>query len=221
MRKFKAISILMGLLCLSLAVTPVFAAELYSFKPVTTAASGDCQTGVDQFKLLVEDFTPYVSFSFINNGPLASVMAEVYFYENNSGLLDFTQFIIDNNFNVTFSNPASPSDLPGIPPAVMTAAFSAGADNPAPINGVGPGEAFGIRILLDGASTYNDVIAALNLGGGYPTFPAGAMLVGVHGTGLASANGGSCSFVTAPIPGSLLLLGSGILGLVGLRRKMQ
>jgi hypothetical protein len=92
---------------------------------------------------------------------------------------------------VSFSQGASPPDLPGgedcVPDFDVTAGFSADSDPPAQPNGVNPTEWLDITFDLQSGQTFDDVVAQLN---------SGALRIGIHVQGFA--NGGSESFINDP-----------------------
>jgi hypothetical protein len=98
--------------------------------------------------------------------------------------------IIINSIGVSFSQFASPGNLPAAsnaaPPFVTTAGFSADSDSPVQPNGVNPGE-------------------------------SGTLRIGLHVQGYQS--GGSESFVNAPEPASLALSGLLLAALAGARLR--
>ncbi len=106
--------------------------------------------------------------------------------------------------------------MPGrnnISPSFVTD-FSTDADPPVKHNGVGPGESLGILFNLRSGEGFLDVLADLG---------SCDLRIGIHVQGFASE--GSMSLINnptqIPIPATILLLVSGLLGLVGLRRDFR
>jgi len=210
-------------LALTMAVSAAQAAT-YSFVGVSNNSATNTATGQNQLSLDVLDLgAGKVSFTFNNAGPLASSIADVY-WDDQAKLLR-SMGTITGSAGVSFSQGASPPNLPG----GQTIGFSvspnnAAADSNPPVqpNGVNPGEWLTIVWSLVTGKTYNDVLAALNLGGDQ----SGSLRIGIHVQGFA--NGGSESLVNgapapAPVPvpaaGVLLMGGLGAMGLLRRRRK--
>ena len=196
-----------ALLALATA-SPAFA---IGFGCISNNNAGDCAAGAAQLSFDVTDAGGgLVLFTFNNAGPAASSIAQVYF---DDGVLQTLDSIV-NPAGVAFSAGANPANLPAgnnaSPPFVAT--FSAGADNPAPTNGVNPGESVGIRFSLQPGASFADVLDALD---------NGSLRVGIHVQAFAS--GGSESFVNVPVPepGALALLGvaAALTGLGSWRRR--
>ena len=178
---------------------------------VTNAATGETQLSVT-----VSPFGAQAKFLFSNSGPIACSIADVYF--DDGSLLGIASII--NGPGVNFSQGASPPNLPAgnnaTPPFETTAGFLADSDAPVQPNGVNPGEILEIIFDLQGTQTIDDV---------YDELETGALRIGIHVQGFP--NGGSESFINnspnsnpgsnpiVPEPGTLLLLGSGLAGLVG------
>ena len=203
----KGTKVLFWALAFSLLIPLQANASLYNFFNITNNDAGDAAIGEAQLSVDVTDpGGNQALFTFLNSGPEASSIADVYF-DDNSGQL-FSIASIDNSFSgVSFSEGASPGNLPGGNTIGFSADFSADSDPPAQPNGVNPGEELGVLFNLAGGSSFADVIGGMN---------SGDLLAGIHVQGFAS--GGSESFVT-PIPPTVLLLGSSLIGLAGIRRK--
>lgn len=199
-----------------LAATPA-GADTFGFYNITANNSGDALIGETQlFVDVTDNGSDQVLFTFTNTGPEASSICDVYF--DDGALLGIAS--IDNSSpgdpGVSFSELASPGNLPGaneIDPAfVTTSGFSADSDSPAQPNGVNPDEYVGILFDLQTDKIFDDVLAQLG---------TGELRIGIHVQGFDTE--GSEGFVNndtpVPIPASVLLLGSGLIGLVGFRRK--
>lgn len=170
--------------------------------------------GLDPGQLYV-DVTPdnsQVLFT-INNaaGGITSSITGIYFYDGN--LLE-NGSIGSVSGDVSFGTGATPPSLPGWNGTPSNVFYSADADSPAPTCGINPGESLGI--LFDLTSGYNiaDVLGELS---------SGDLRIGLHVQGIAGAEGSSSdSFInTVPIPATAWLLGAGLFGMVGIRRKLK
>ncbi len=211
-----------------LAVTLVVSAAqaaTYNFVGVTSNSATNVNTGQSQLSVdVIDSGSGTVSFTFNNSGPLASSITDVY-WDDQAGVLR-RMGSITGSTGVAYSQFASPGNLPGgssIGFSVSPTGASADSNSgPGGVmnNGVNPGEWLTIVWSLVGGTTFNDVLAALNLGGDQ----AGSLRIGVHVQGFS--NGGSESFVNgtpAPVPvpaaGLLLAGGLGAMGLMRRRRK--
>ena len=147
-----------------------------------------------------------------------SSISQVYFYGSLSG-----NFSIEKSSDgVNFTDGASPTNVPGREPLVLTypaldsLIFSFGAAPPSPNNGINPGidpEEY-LTILFDG--NFNSVFNALNNG----DLIIGLRVIGIGG-GDAPDGGKSDGFLSVPIPATVWIFGAGLLGLVGIRRKLK
>jgi hypothetical protein len=198
------------LLAYGVCAAPASATTL-SFECITGNLAGDCAIGEAQ---LTVDVTfhegVHVLFEFKNSGPLAASITDVYF--DDGTLLSINSII--NGTGVDFSEGADPGNLPGgntLNPA-FDATFSADSNPPVPQNGVNPGETLGVLFNLQPGGTFADVIGEL---------ADGTLRVGIHVQAFDS--GGSESFVNGPVPvpAAIWLLGSGLLGLIGIAKRRR
>jgi hypothetical protein len=184
----------------------------YGFSNITNNNAQDAGIGEAQLSVEVTDIgNGSVLFTFSNAGPYASSICDIYFHDG--PLLGISSIM--NGTGVSFSQDANPAELPGGNAVnfVTTEGFSADSDSPVQPNGVNPGESLGITFSLLNGSSFADVIDSIN---------AGELRIGIHVQGFAS--GASESYVNAapvPEPATLLLLGSGLLGLAGFRKKLK
>jgi hypothetical protein len=183
-----------------------------SFFCITNNNAGNCGIGEAQLTVDVTDLgSGSVNFRFNNSGPAVSSITEVYF---DDGTLLGLSSVLHSAGDPWTGGSASPPNLPGgnliDPPFVATAGFLAESDPPPPHNGVRPGEWLDVIFALNG--TYSDVIDELT---------DGRLRIGMHV--IAFSSGGSESFVNnpVPVPAAVWLLGSGLLGLVGVARRRK
>lgn len=196
---------------LALLMVPVISqADLFGFYKLTN--NGNADVG-GQLSVDVTVAGTQVSFKFFNNVGIASSITDIYF---DDGTLLGISSITDSGGGVAFSALATPGNLPGgntaSPPFVTTGGFS--LDSSAPgvsANGVDAStEWVAVLFNLQGSQTFADTIAALN---------DGSLRIGLHVQAIG-ITGGSDSYVNRiPEPGTVLLLGSGLLALVVVGRK--
>lgn len=216
----KNIKLISGLVCGALMVAATAAsASTYSFYQITSNGSTNV---ANQLVLDVTQSGSDALFKILNNGPTASVVAQVYF---DFGATSF--FAVPNGINwsasnstswdgstgVLFENGGSPPVLPSGNTVGFSAEDRGSAESPAPQKGAGVGEYVGFLGTFSSGSDFNMLISALD---------SGDFRVGLHVTGIGT-EGQSESYVTAvPLPAAAWLFGSALLGFVSLsnRRKI-
>jgi hypothetical protein len=206
----------------------------FTFKAITNNNPADTVIGEAQLSVEVEaagtapSGNNQVIFTFLNSGPLASSITDIYF---DDGELLAMGAVTDSGGGVSFSPGASPGNLPGGNPIGFNSTvgrfFSLDSNSPTQPMGVNPGEWVSITFELQEGRTYDHVLAAMDLSLNNPGVDmVGGLRIGIHVQGFAS--GGSESFVNGgsppavPAPPTVIMVGIGMLGLGGwtrLRRK--
>ena len=215
MKKISILLIFLGavFLCTSNAAF----ADLFGFDNISNN-SGVAGTLADQLFVDITDAgAGEVQFKFSNDGfvvitPIPSVIADIY-WEDTSDLLSNPSIVGSptTTTGVVFIAITPPGNFPEGNTIGFTEDFEVAADNPAPHNGVDVGEMLGVIFTGD----FDDVIAAL---------VNGDMRIGMHLISIGEEeNPPSDSFVNnpnpIPEPATMLLIGSGLIGLAGFGRK--
>ena len=224
-RKKKSFMVLVSLVFVLLLILPTAAqAEIYEYNQwsVVEGNSGDPGAIAAQFSVEVtDDFEDKVGeqvlFTFRNNGPLPSIIADIYF--DDGALVEIANII--NSSGVNFFDPANPANLPGgenvVPEFETSGDFSADFEKGAG-NGVDPGESVGIVFNLKPDKYFANVINAIHVGFNpdlYYDFVnqnwlADNLRIGLHVQGTGENEDFSDTFILTPVPGAFIL---GILGL--------
>jgi hypothetical protein len=196
-------------------------ASTYSFYSITNNTLANVEIGMAQLSVEVTDpSSDQVLFTFWNTGDDACSIAEVYF-DDGFSLVGEPELIDKNNAgdpDVDFVTLANPPNLPGWdtadPVFEVTAAFTTQASNPAPHKGVNPGEFLGILFDLQEGYTLDDVLDELY---------TGELRIGLHVTGFDLGDGESFinNPIATPIPATVWIFGAGVVGLIGIRRKLS
>lgn len=191
------------------AFSPLTSAQTYAFDCITDSNAANCAAGQSQLRVAVSGPTAgQALFTFTNSGAAALSLTDVYFADGT--LLGIAG--VSNGPGVSFSQGASPPNLPGgnVIGFVTTAGFAADSNPPVQPNGVNPGETLGILFDLQSGRSFADVVSEL---------ASGELRIGVHAQGFA--NGGSESFVNLAMPvpepaaAVSLLVALGLLGGIG------
>jgi len=200
---------------LLLAAATSASATTFSFDCITgSGSSTDCGIGEDQLSVEVSagPGAGQVSFTLRNDGSEAITAAELYFDDDANVLASLVS--VTDGSGVDFEDGEEPPDLPGGNSESFDADFLATAENPAPHNGVNPGEEVTVTFSLLSGNSLADVLDALE---------SGELRLGVHA--IAFEDGKSKSFINdpdgVPEPGTLALLALGVGGLWAFHRSRK
>jgi opacity protein-like surface antigen len=191
-----------------LSLAPSADAVPISFTCIVDGGVGDCDIAEAQLDVeLTDDGGGQATLTVTNAGPDQVVFTRVAF-DDIAGVL--SSISVTDTAGVDFDVDATPDNFPE--GNELTPDFEPDLDavaaNPAPSNGLGVGESLDVTLTLTGS--FADVLDALT---------DGSLRIGVRAQSFAS--GGSESLVNVPIPepGTLLLLGAGLSGLVAVGRR--
>ena len=162
-------------------------------------------SAVDLF-VKVTEYSGQARVELYNGSSVNSTIAEIYF-DDSGGVLSEIADIVGPG--TSFSEGGSPGHLPAgndLSPAFQTPAdFMASADNPAPTNGVNPGEDVAILFEVNGCVCH--VVKDLE---------DGTLRIGLH---VIAFSDGSSESATTPEPATMALMLAGSLMLLRRRRK--
>lgn len=192
----------------------VFAAS-YGFTNITLNDPTNAAIGETQLSMSVFDHGSQALFEFYNIGEEACSITQIYFDDSVLSLLDSIAYIDDSDPGVSFSEGASPPNLPGRNAVGgFTVSFSISPDAPTQPNGVNPDETVGIMFNLGSTSSFNELITGVN---------HADLRVGMHVQGFES--GGSESYIhvinSAPMPATAWLGAALLLATLARRRPTR
>lgn len=205
---------------LLLATTLVFA-NTYNFSQITSNGN---QLVAPQLSVNVTQSGSNALFTFFNSSVIASSITDAYFdYGNTNYFTSVSNNILGvagESANVSFSDGASPPNLPAGNTIGFTADASGDSDPSTLSNGVNASNKYVSFLGTFGlSSSFSDLIAALD---------SNAFRIGLHVQGIGEL-GGSESFVDlpsqvsvpgqVPVPGAIWLFGSAMLGFAGFNKR--
>ena len=204
--KRTALSALLPVAALALLLPATAGAALYTFDCVSNNSAADCAIIEAQAQVDVTDVGGNIQFMFTNIGPGQSTITDIWF-DNALGTY-LTSFISEtSSAGVVFGGDgsASPTSPPG---GLFTADYSFGAEPPPSSNGINNTSDGSEWLTLLFGGNYSDVINALNNDGLEVAIKVQSFL-----------DGGSEVAVLVPEPGTMALLGAGLLAMGGIGRK--
>ncbi|MCB2193454.1 MAG: PEP-CTERM sorting domain-containing protein [Deltaproteobacteria bacterium] len=205
-------------LCLLTLALPAWADSIspldIGFSRITDNSSEGDQVDLNLNASQVDDNTVQLTFS--NLSGIESVVSEIYFQDLN-GLVARYEILNDQNTGtVEFNEGATPGSLPGGQDIAFSTSYAMSADAPSPKYGINPNETLTIYVDLSEGVTVATLLSALQ---------GGSVLVGAHVQSIAGdasesyVSGGGGGGAAAPEPGTMALMGSGLLAGWLVRRK--
>ncbi len=198
-----------GLLVASGASAITLGVQAITSNGVASVAQAEAGIAID-----VTQISGGARFTFSASGPDYFSLKNLY-WDNASGVLGIITGLTSSGAGVNYSVKSSPGNFAAGNPISFDEDFEVRANNPAPSNGVNPGEWLGVDFTLVGGATFADLISDLT---------DGSVRIGIHA--IAFANGKSESLVHTPPPegepiplpsaAGLAALG---LGITALRRR--
>jgi hypothetical protein len=205
-----ALLVLAGVLTGALACGAAASTITLGFECITGGSAANAAIGESQLFVQIVDHADRASFIFSNTGPSPSTIAEIYF--DDVCLLDRLAEIV-SPAGVVFENDATPHNLPGGRAPqwnfIASPGLVAQACNPAPKNGVNPGEQVELVMLFRSGKSWSDLLNDI---------ASGDLRMGLHVISIG-CNGDSCSFINTPEPATLLLMTAGLFAAGVSRRK--
>ncbi len=182
---------------------------------ITSNGAASVAQAVAGISIDVTQISGGARFTFTAGGPDNFSLKNLY-WDNASGVLGVITGLTASGAGVNYSVKSSPGNFAAGNPISFDEDFEVRANNPAPSNGVNPGEWLGVNFTLVGGATFNDLLADLS---------DGSVRIGIHA--IAFANGKSESLInSAPPEGDPIVplptsagLGVAGLGVMGLRRR--
>ncbi|NET40103.1 MAG: hypothetical protein F6K19_50560 [Cyanothece sp. SIO1E1] len=205
------------------ATTMPAQAFTFNFKNITNNSSTNAAIGESQLFLEVTDAgNGQALFTFLNQGPDAASITQIYFDDEDNSILSDIALVDDSAGGVSFEEARRPGNLPGGNPIDFDADFEVSPTSRGGVanNGISPTESLGITFDL--AGTFDNLINELS---------NGELMVGFHVQ--AFQDGGSESFVSVrppenpptgnsqdiPEPGTAVAMGLFALGTFSLKKK--
>jgi PEP-CTERM motif-containing protein len=209
-------------LVLVLALAPLSMALADTIDPINLSFSkieGNTQADQVNVNLKISQVdSDTLLLEFTNQSPLESVVSEIYFQDKDGVVNKVTLNNNENVGKVIFRDGAHPGNLPGGNPYNFSTAFAVEARNPSPKYGINPNETLKVYLDLNDSAAINSLLTGL----AQEDFRVGMHVQSIGGDTSASyINTAPPGGGAVPEPGTMLLLGSALLGSWAVRRRRK